>query len=185
MALTSVGAFYASQSLLLQRIYIPDADDSEINLQPLFPGETVLLVPIETYRTGGPAAIQALVGKPHVTGNGLSNASGRCAVVDKASGLVVDNIIADPALYADPSGGLVIPHDQTCVGDAWTGATFTRQFAEISLATSKYVNITTQNIDTAAPQTAGNILQAIVPDEPPVVVGAVAPKFTVTVPTLG
>jgi hypothetical protein len=153
MAVTSVGAIYATVSLLLQRVYIPSADDSEISAQHIGAGETLALVPIATWQSGGPQAVQAAIGIPTF--------SGRCALV--AAGTVVDHIIADPAFYSDPSGRLVIAHDTTCVGDTWTGTIFTRSFAEFVPATGIVVVISTQNIDTAVPQTPGNLLSSLPP----------------------
>jgi hypothetical protein len=153
MALAHVGAIYATVSLLLQRVYIPTADDSEINAQHVGVGETLVLVPIAAYQSGGAAAVQAAIGVPTF--------SGRCALV--AANTVVDHIIADPALYTDPSGRLVIAHDTTCIGDTWTGAVFTRPFAEFVPATGIVAVISTQNIDTAVPQTPGNLLSSLPP----------------------
>ena len=73
MPITSVGAIYATASKLLQRVYIPHANDSEINQQHVGAGETLTTVPLATYRQGGPGAVQALIGTPTF--------SGRCVVV--------------------------------------------------------------------------------------------------------
>lgn len=108
MAVTYVGAIYATASLLLQRVYIPHADDGEIGQQHVGRGETIIIVPIEAYRHGGAAALQALIGEP--------KHDGRCAVVDH-TGTVVDVIIADPDIYSHPDGHRVIVHAQARVGD--------------------------------------------------------------------
>jgi hypothetical protein len=118
MPITQVGAIYATGSRLLQRIYIPHADDSEIEQQHVASGETLRRVPLALFRDGGPPALQALIGAPMF--------SGRCALVHKTSKVVIDVIIADPALYADPDGHLVIADDQAIHGDVWTGTEFRR-----------------------------------------------------------
>jgi hypothetical protein len=143
MPVTQVGAIYATVSKLLQRIYIPHADDSEINQQAIAAGETLLLVPIATYQSGGAPAVQALIGTPTF--------SGRCAVVHPTTKLVLSHIIADPAIYSDPSGNLIIAHDHSIVGDLWTGSVFTRLFVEVDHTTAKIVGTSTQNILTVAP----------------------------------
>ena len=154
MSVTQVGAIYATGSRLLQRVYIPHADDSEIAQQHVTAGETLTSVPIATYRTGGAPAVQASIGAPTF--------SGRCAVVDKNSNLVTAVIIADPALYSDPGGSLVIIHDLAIPGDLWTGAIFTRRYVEINphaaTALLSIVAVSVQNITTAVPGTVGNIL---------------------------
>jgi hypothetical protein len=158
MPVTQVGAFYATGSKLLQRIYIPDHADSEIDQQFIAAGETLLKVPIATYQTGGHPAVQALIGAPTF--------SGRCALVHKTTSLVLDVIVADPVLYADPNGHHVIPHNQAMAADLWTGtgSQFTRRYVEINplapTALTAIVAVSIQNIDTAAPATPGNILMA-------------------------
>jgi hypothetical protein len=153
MPVTQVGAIYATGSKLLQRVYIPHADDSEIAQQHVGASETLLNVPIATYRTGGSAAVQALIGTPTF--------SGRCAVVDKNTNLVVDLLVADPAIYTDVRGP-VVAHDHAMHGDTWTGIVFTRRYVEINpqapSALTAIVAVSVQNIDTAAPATSGNIL---------------------------
>ena len=148
MAKTSVGAIYATGSLLLQRVYIPDFDDSEINQQFVGPGETLVQLPLVTYQTGGHPAMQTLIGTPTF--------SGVCAVVSSAN-VVIDRIIADPAIYTDPRG-LTIASDLAMHGDTWTGTIFTRQFAEVSKATGLVVGISAQNIASPVPTTAGNYM---------------------------
>jgi hypothetical protein len=156
MALTSVGAIYATGSKLLQRIYVPHADDSEIAQQHVASGETLMTVSLATFQSGGQAAIQALIGTPNVSGSGFSNSTGRCAVAN--SGTVSAVIVADPALYTDPGGGTVVPHNTAMVNDAWTGSIFNRPVAEISFVTGKIVTVSIQNIDAATVATTGNYL---------------------------
>jgi hypothetical protein len=156
-AITKVGVFYAIGTKLVQRIYIPTTNDSEIDQQFILPGEAVLKVPIETYRSGGPVAMQAVVGAPTF--------SGRCVVVDKITHQVTAVITADPVLFpADPSGNAVIASDNAIIGDTWDGTNFTRRYVEINphaaTALSAVVAVSMQNINTAAPATAGNILMA-------------------------
>jgi hypothetical protein len=155
-AVTKVGVFYAIGTKLVQRIYIPTTNDSEIDQQFILPGEAVLKVPIDVYRNGGPAAVQTTVGAPTF--------SGRCAVVDKVTSKVTAVIIADPALYADLGGNQVIPNDNAIIGDLWTGSSFTRRYVEVNphapTALSAIVAVSVQDITTAAPATAGNILIA-------------------------
>ena len=110
-----VGAIYATGSKLLQRIYVPDYDDGEIAQQYVGPGKSLMLVPIETFRSGNHTAIQALFGAPAH--------SGRCAPVRKSTMTVIDLIIADPALYHHPDGHLTIQHDLVDIGDLWDGET--------------------------------------------------------------
>ncbi len=154
MPVTQVGAIYATTSKLLQRIYIPHADDSEINQQHVAAGETRTTVPAVTYQQGGAAAVQALIGTPTF--------SGRCVVVD-GTNTVVDAVVADPALYTD-SRGTVMAHDHAIPGDAWNGSIFTRRYVEINplapTALTAIVAVSVQNILTAAPATPGNILMA-------------------------
>jgi hypothetical protein len=168
MPVTQVGAIYATGSLLLQRIYIPDSNDSEIDQQHVGVGETLVKVPIATLHSGGHPAVQSAIGTPTF--------SGRCAVVDQNSNLVVDLIIADPVLYSDPRGP-VIAHDHVAHGDLWTGvgANFTRRYVEINpnaaIALAAIVAVSVQNIDTAAPTTAGNVLM----NSPTLNVGSLLP----------
>jgi hypothetical protein len=155
MAVTSVGAIYATGSLLLQRVYIPHADDSEIAQQHVGQGETLVNIPLATYQQGGAQAVQSSIGAPSF--------SGRCAVVDTNSNLVIDLLQADPALYTDLRGP-VVAHDHVMHGDTWTGtgAVFTRRYVEINpnaaTALLAIVAVSVQNIDTAAPAAAGNVL---------------------------
>ncbi len=155
MPVTKVGAIFATSSKLLQRVYIPDADDSEIAQQFVGAGETLLNVPVATYRTGGPVAVQAVIGVPTF--------SGWCAVVAPDTHLVVAVIIADPALYTDTRGS-VIAHDHVRVGDAWTGAVFTRRYVEINphapTALTAVVAVSFQDITNPTPITPGNIMMA-------------------------
>jgi hypothetical protein len=117
MPVTLVGAVYATDSKLLLRIYIPDDNDGEIDKQPLQAGETLLRVPLAAYRTGGAAAVQALIGP--------ATFSGRCAVVDTTN-KVINCIIADPTLYSLPDLK-IIAHDSVEVGDKWDGKNFIRK----------------------------------------------------------
>jgi hypothetical protein len=100
MSITSVGAIFAMGSKLLQRIYIPSADDSEIDGQFVGDGESLLWVPIAVYREGGPTAVQAFVGEP--AHNGL------CHVIDRVTGDILQTIIADPDIYEHPDGHKVV-----------------------------------------------------------------------------
>lgn len=149
-----VGAIYAIHSKLVQRIYVPSGKDSEIDEQFIGGGEALLKVPIETYRTGGPAAVQAVVGTPTF--------SGRSAVVHKDTRVVLDVIIADPGLYADPDGHSIIPHDKAMIGDVWDGAAFTRRYVEINPKAANrnvaIVAVRTMAIDNPTPVTTGNVL---------------------------
>src|ERR1700744_6614666 len=113
MALTKVGAFFAAKSLLLLRIYVPDNDDSEIATQQVGIGESVSLMPIDVFRSGGPKAVQEFIGRP--------SHSGVCAVVHKHTHVVIDRIIAEPELYRHPQGHPVIQHDDAAYGDLWDG----------------------------------------------------------------
>ena len=154
MAVTKVGAIYATQSKLLQRVYVPHADDGEINQQHVGAGETRTTAPLATYQTGGPSAVQALIGTPTF--------SGRCVVID-GTNTVIDVVIADPTLYTD-SRGTVVPNDLAIPGDLWTGSVFTRRYVEVNplaaTALTAIVAVSVQNIATAAPATAGDILIA-------------------------
>jgi len=155
-------------SKLLQRVYIPGADDSEIAQQHVGAGETMLSVPVATYQTGGAPAVQAVIGAPTF--------SGRCAVVDKNSNLVVSAIIADPALYSDPGGNLVMAHDLATTGDTWTGSQFMRRYVEVNpkapTALTAIVAVSTVPVGvTPTPVTAGNIMIA----SPTMNVGSVLP----------
>jgi hypothetical protein len=156
MPVTQVGAIYSTASKLLQRVYIPHADDSEIAQQHVAPGETLLNVPIATYQTGGPSAVQSAIGTPTF--------SGLCAVVDNTN-TVISVIIADPALYTDPAGNLVIPSDLARVGDTWTGTQFMRRYVEINpkaaTALTAIVAVATWPVtSTPTPVTAGDIMIA-------------------------
>jgi len=150
MALTSVGAFYATVSKLLQRVFIPSVDDSEIVAQPIAAGETLGIYPLSTFQAGGPPAIQALIGAPTF--------SGRCAVVD-GTNTVIDAIIADPVLYSD-SRGACIASDKATTGDKWTGSYFTRIFAEYD-STRNIVAVGPYKIENQVPVNAGNKLIAV------------------------
>ncbi len=156
MPVTQVGAIYATVSKLLQRIYVPDADDSEIAQQHVGAGETLQTVPVSTYRTGGPIAVQAAVGTPTF--------SGRCAVVD-GTNTATSTIVADPALYIDASGNSVRPSDIAIVGDVWDGTQFTRRYVEVNpkapTALSAIVAVTVWPVGvTPVPVTLGNIMIA-------------------------
>ncbi len=156
MPITQVGAIYATGSKLLQRVYIPHADDSEIAQQPVGVGEALLNVPIATYQTGGPGAVQGVIGIP--------NFSGRCVVVDPNSNLVIDVVVADPALYTDPRGS-VVTSDQAIVGDVWDGTQFTRRYVEVNpkapTALSAIVAVAVWPLGTTpVPITLGNIMIA-------------------------
>jgi hypothetical protein len=157
MAVTQIGAIYATGSKLLQRVYVPSVNDSEIDAQHIGAGETLTHVPLATYQAGGSVAVQAALGAPSI--------SGRCAVVDNTN-MVVDHIIADLAVFGatDPQGRLLVASDRSAVGDAWNGTNFMRRYVEINphapTALSSIVAVSIQNIDTAAPATAGNILMA-------------------------
>jgi hypothetical protein len=149
---TQVGAIYATGSKLLQRIYIPSASNAEIAQQFVATGESLLIVPITTFRTGGVAAVQAAVGTPTF--------SGRSVVIDQTN-TVTATIIADPALYSDPRG-VVTPHDLAQVGDTWTGTKFVRRYVEINPhapnATSAIVTVSIQSIANPTPVTPGDIM---------------------------
>jgi hypothetical protein len=156
VAVTQVGAIYATASKLLQRIYIPDNDDSEIAQQHVGTGETLQQVPIATYQTGGPPAVQAAIGAPTF--------SGVCAVVDNTN-TVSAKIIADPAIYADPAGNAVIAHDLAQVGDTWTGTQFMRRYVEVNpkapTALTAIVAVSIWPVNqTPTPVTVGNIMIA-------------------------
>jgi hypothetical protein len=103
MALTSVGAIYATQTKLLQRVYIPHGDDREIAEQHVHPMESVLLVPLAVYRDGGAQAVQDLIGKP--------STDGYCALHHKDTGEIINHIIWDVTVhgYVHPEGHRVIP----------------------------------------------------------------------------
>lgn len=167
MALTSIGAIYATQSLLLQRIYIPHADDNEIAQQQVGVGETLINVPLATYEHGGAPAVQNLIGAPTF--------SGRCAVV--AASAVIDHVIADPALYSDPRGQ-VIPSDISMIGDTWDGTAFHRAFIELDHTKGTIVAASTQPILSAAPtvNALNYLLTASV--SPTAVIGASVPGVT-------
>jgi len=155
MALTSVGAFYATVSKLLQRVYIPHGDDSEIAQQPITAGESLLLVPLATYQQGGAPAVQALIGTPSITGF--------CAIVDPNSRLVIDHFIADTAIYNGGSGkrpdGNLIAAEAigSMVGDTWDGTNFSRPYAEVSSSNGQVVSISTKTVPAVA-ATSGNYL---------------------------
>ncbi len=155
MPVTNVGAIYATQSKLLQRVYVPHADDSEIAQQHVAAGETLLNVPIATYLTGGQSAVQAAIGVPTF--------SGRCAVVD-GTNTVVDAITADPVLYVDPRG-TVVANDFAILGDTWNGSVFIRRYVEINpkapTALTAIVAVSLVPVGTVpTPITAGNIMMA-------------------------
>jgi hypothetical protein len=96
MPVTQIGVIYATRSKMLQRVYIPDGDDSEIDVQHIHPGEMLIRVPIEVYRGGGADAVQALIGKPAH--------SGVCRVIHRHTGKIIDRIMADPDVYRHPDG---------------------------------------------------------------------------------
>jgi hypothetical protein len=152
MPITSVGAIYATNSKLLQRIYVPHGDDSEIAQQFVAAGETLVSVPLAIYQSGGVLAVQSAIGTPTF--------SGRCVVVNNANS-VIDAILADPAIYSDPRGQ-VIPSDFAMVNDHWTGTTFTRVLAQVSLTTGNIVSIGPQAISNAT-AASGNILMVVGP----------------------
>jgi hypothetical protein len=141
MAITSVGAIFSTQSKLLQRIYIPSLEDSEISAQFVGNGETMTLIPISIHQLGGSAGVQAAIGAPTF--------SGRCAVVD-GTNTVIDLIVADPAIYADPRG-TTIAHDSAQIGDSWDGIKFSRRYAEYDPATMIVVAVGPQPIDNPVP----------------------------------
>jgi|SRR5882672_12234364 len=119
MAIMSVGAIYATQSKLLQRVYVPSVDDSEIANQHVGVGESIVLIPMSTYVQGGGPAVQAVIGTPTITGI--------CALVDHTD-TVVGKIIADPEIYTHPiAGHRVVLNDTAMVGDKWDGTAFHRK----------------------------------------------------------
>lgn len=167
MPVTRVGVIYATVSKLLREIHVPHEDDSELDqyykTRVLVDGESFASVPVDVYAAGGAQAVQAAVGAPTF--------SGRCAVV--ADGVVVDHVVADPALYVSQSGS-VVPSDLSEVGDNWDGKVFTRNFAEIDRVTGRVVAQSAQDISAHAPSVdPGNYLVSMPPDEF-MVVGAVA-----------
>jgi hypothetical protein len=103
MAVTKVGAIYATQTKLLQRVFIPHGDDREIDEQHVHPKESVLFVPIEVYQTGGAQAVQALIGNP--------TTDGHCALHHRDTGEIIDNIIWDVTVHGHvhPDGHRVVP----------------------------------------------------------------------------
>ena len=141
MPVTLVAAFYATGSLLLQRIYIPHNDDAEIRSQPIGAGESMQTFPTSLYRQQGPAGIQAAIGTPTF--------SGRCAVVD-AGNAVIDIILADPALFTDPRGQL-IASDNCLLGDLWNGTNFGRIIGEVDHVSGNYVSVGRRNINNLVP----------------------------------
>jgi hypothetical protein len=156
MPVTQVGAIYATVSKLLQRVYIPHADDSEIDQQHVGASESLLKVPIATYKTGGPPAVQAAVGTPTF--------SGACAVVDNTN-TVISTIIADPTIYADPGGNTVMASDLAQVGDTWNGTQFMRRYVEVNpkapTALTAIVAVSIWPVDQIpTPVTPGNIMIA-------------------------
>jgi hypothetical protein len=118
MTVKHAGAIYATKSKLLLRIYVPDESDDEINRQHVGPGETLVRVPIEVFRSGDHRVVQAHIGEPAH--------SGVCAVVHKDTGRVIDRIVADPDLYRHPDGHHVIQSDEAEHDDRWDGQRFLR-----------------------------------------------------------
>jgi len=97
-AVTAIGAIYATKSKLLLRMHIPDHDD-ELDQVHIGPGESMMRVPIEVFRSGNHLVVQDFIGKPTI--------SGVCEVIHKETGDVINRIIADPELYSDPDGHFV------------------------------------------------------------------------------
>lgn len=100
---SKVGAIYSVRSKLLQRIYVPDAEDDEIDRQYIGAGEALMMVPLDIYRTGGAVALQSLIGEP--------TSDGYCAVIDKESGEIIERVIWDIELHGNkhPDGHLIVP----------------------------------------------------------------------------
>jgi hypothetical protein len=171
MPVTHVGAIYATVSKLLQRVYIPHADDSEIAQQYVAVGESVVNIPIATYQQGGAVAVQSLIGAPSF--------SGRCAIVSGASltGTVLDIVTADPALYTDLQGR-VIASDSAMVGDTYTGLVFTRPYLELDHTTGNVVGLSTQNIQAPTPQVNALNLLVVASVDPSAIVGSSIPVLT-------
>jgi hypothetical protein len=168
MAITSIGAIFATNSKLLQRIYIPHADDSEISQQPVASGETLIAVPLATFQSGSVPAVQAAIGAPTF--------SGRCAIVD-ATNKVIDHLTADPALYTDPRGQ-VIHHDHTNIGDTWDGTKFNRAYIELDHTTGLVVGTSIQPIDSVAPKVNAINIMANASMAPSAIIGASVPILT-------
>ena len=164
--MTSIGVIFAGQSKLVQRIYIPSLDDSEIAQQFVGPGEQLTTMALSVYQIGGADAVQVAIGAPTF--------SGRCAVVNPQN-IVVDVIIADPALYAD-SRGTVIPHDAAKNGDIWDGTNFSRSYTEFNKTTAVIAAISNKVINNPVPANAiSNKLMVTPPNALP---GGIAPYNT-------
>jgi hypothetical protein len=156
MAVLHVGAIYATKSLLLQRVYIPDHDVGEIFRQHVGPGESLMLVPINIYRIGGALAVQATIGVPAH--------SGRCAVVHSQTGEVVDMIIACPDVCQQLNGHSVIQTDIAVQGDMWDGKDFTRMHAHVDAKTGLIITMHRAPIGRALPAPAEHFLLEVAPD---------------------
>lgn len=96
---SAIGAIYATKSKLLLRMHIPDRD-AELDHVHVGPGESMMRVPIEVFRSGNHLVVQNFIGKPTI--------SGLCDVIHKETGEVIDRIVADPELYSDPDGHFVV-----------------------------------------------------------------------------
>ena len=83
-------------------------------------------------------------------------------MIDPGSGIVQHHILADPAIYADPAGNMIVQSDVSNEGDVWNGATFTRNLASVSITTGLVVSVGPQVVGAAAVPPSGQIL-AVVP----------------------
>jgi len=103
-SVAAIGAVYATKSKLLLRMHIPD-HDGELDQVHIGPGESMMRVPIEVFRSGNHLVVQDFIGKPTI--------SGVCEVIHKETGEVINRIVADPELYSDPDGHYVVLVDET------------------------------------------------------------------------
>jgi hypothetical protein len=103
MAVTVVLAIYATQTKLLQRVYIPHGDDRETLEQHVHPLESFILVPLSVYEKGGAEAVQDLIGQP--------TTDGHCAVHHKDTGEIIDYVIWDVTVHGNmhPEGHRIVP----------------------------------------------------------------------------
>jgi hypothetical protein len=112
---SKLAVFYATDSKILRRKLIPDADE-QLEVLTAAAGESILLLSLA--RPYDDASCRAAIAKE----TGVTPPSGRCCVVDEA-GDVIGVCNADPALDSHPRGKIVAS-ESAGLGDRYVSGVF-------------------------------------------------------------